>query len=48
MGAWRFNSDGQASEHWEIGSGRAWDEFFVACDPDCVFASGVDFWLAGA
>lgn len=47
-GAWRFNSDGQATEHWELGASRAFDDFFIGCDPDFAFSSGREFWLKEA
>ena len=47
-GAWRFNEIGQATEHWELGPGREFDEFFIGCDPDFAFASAEEFWLKQA
>lgn len=47
-GAWRFNADGQATEHWELGMSRAFDEFFIGCDPDFEFGTGREFWLKGS
>lgn len=47
-GAWRFNSDGRATEHWELGKSQAFDDFFIGCDPDFTFSSGRDFWLKDA
>lgn len=44
MGIWRFDAEGQAVEHWEIPPGQAWDQFFVAGDPDFGDGSATQFW----
>lgn len=45
MGAWRFDEEGRATEHWEQGPALSWDEFWIACDPGFEFSSGEEFWL---
>jgi len=43
MGAWRFEN-GLAVEHWEIPPGEAWDNYFIAADPN--FKGRAEaFWL---
>jgi hypothetical protein len=43
MGAWRFE-DGLAVEHWELGNGQAWDEFYLGADPTLKDGDAYEYW----